>query len=149
MASADGSIPRLPPGSPCTREGWELFAKGATHLLTVWDLLHTAVFEEWAGHGSRAKLDHIISDLVSNCEEQWRARHDLHVDTLDVYLLECLGDFNIEFEDDTGVTVVSTMSACRRGGGEGVGLSGRRRALPLALHCCSSAAVPRVRCWRP
>lgn len=78
--------------------------------MNVWDLLHTAVVEEWGGHGSRAKLDHIIADLVNNCEEQWRGRHDLHIDTLDVYFLECLeGDFNIEFEDDEEVSVVSTM----------------------------------------
>lgn len=110
MASGEASIPKLPPGTPCPREGWELFAKGAAHVLTVWDLLHTAVLEEWGGHGSRSKLEHIIADLISNCEEQWRTRHDLHIDTLDVYLLECLeGDFNIEFEDDTEVTIVSTM----------------------------------------
>ena len=109
--SSSGSvIPRLPSGSPCTREGWELFTKGCAHLLNVWDLLHTAVVEEWGGHGSRAKLDHIIADLINNCEEQWRVRHDLHIDTLDVYFLECLeGDFNIEFEDDEEVSVVSTM----------------------------------------
>jgi pre-rRNA-processing protein TSR2 len=107
---ASDSIPRLPGSSSCSRDGWELFRKGASHILQSWDLIHTAVVEEWGGHGSRAKLDHILSDLVLNCEEQWRARHDLHIDTLDVYLLECLEkDFGIEFEDDNEVTAVSLL----------------------------------------
>jgi len=43
---------------------------------------------QWGGHGSRVKYEHIVDDLLLNAEEQWRAGHDLHVDTLDVYLLE-------------------------------------------------------------
>jgi hypothetical protein len=103
-------VPRLPATASCSRDGWELFVNGCTHILESWDLLHTAVVEEWGGRGSKAKLDHIISDLVLNSEEQWRHRHDLHVDTLDVYLLECLeGDFGVEFENDEEVTAVSEL----------------------------------------
>ncbi len=66
--------------------------------------------EEWGGRGSRRKLDHILSDLLTNCDDQWKARNDLHVDTLDVYLLECLeNDFGVEFENDEEVTVVSRL----------------------------------------
>jgi hypothetical protein len=46
--------------------------------------------------------------LLLNVEEQWREGNDLHVDSVDVYLLECLeADFNIDFENDTIVTEVS------------------------------------------
>jgi hypothetical protein len=59
-------------------------------------------------------------------EDQWREGNDLHADTLDVYFLECLeGDFNIDFEDDTGVTALSTVlqdlyRKCAAGNREGV-----------------------------
>jgi len=86
MASA--AIPKLPAGAPRPRDGWLLFADGAKYLLEKWELLHTAVVEEWGGKGSRAKFDRIVDDLLMNCEEQWRDGHDLHIDTLDVYLLE-------------------------------------------------------------
>jgi ribosomal protein L16 Arg81 hydroxylase len=32
-----------------------------------------------------------VDDLVANCQEQWREGHDLHLDTLDVYLIEVRG----------------------------------------------------------
>ena len=44
--------------------------------------------QEWGGRSSRAKYEHILADLLLNCEEQWREGNDLHLDTLDVYLLE-------------------------------------------------------------
>jgi hypothetical protein len=81
-------VPRLPPGCPRSKEGWALFAEGARFVLSKWELLHTAVAEEWGGHASRAKFDHIVSDLLLNCEDQWREGHDLHLDTLDEYLVE-------------------------------------------------------------
>jgi len=40
------AIPKLPPGAPRPKEGWELFAIGAEEVLTKWDLLATAVSEE-------------------------------------------------------------------------------------------------------
>ena len=56
------------------------------------------------------KFHRIVADLVANSEEQWNAGCDLHLDTLDVYLLDCLeGDFNVEFEDDRVVTAVSVL----------------------------------------
>ena len=65
---------------------------------------------QWGGRRSRAKFDHIVDDLVDNCHEQWREGNDVHLDTLDVYLLECLeADYNIDFEDDSEVTAVSTL----------------------------------------
>lgn len=104
---SSSAVPKLPPGAPRPRDGWALFADGARYLLEKWELLATAVVEEWGGKGSKAKFDRIVDDLLMNCEEQWRDGHDLHVDTLDVYLLECLeADFNIDFEDDTVVTQV-------------------------------------------
>lgn len=81
-------VPRLPPGCPRPKEGWALFAEGARFVLSKWELLHTAVAEEWGGHASRAKFDHIVDDLLLNCEDQWREGHDLHLDTLDEYLVE-------------------------------------------------------------
>lgn len=65
---------------------------------------------QWAGPATRSKYEHIIDDLMLNCNEQWSEGNDLHIDTLDVYLLECLeADFNVEFEDDAVVTEVSAV----------------------------------------
>ncbi len=73
---------------------WALFEAAAREILDKWDLLRTAVIEEWGGRSSRSKYDTIVDDLLMNVEEQWKAGHDLHLDTLDVYLLEvsCVGD---------------------------------------------------------
>ena len=85
-------VPKLPAGSSRPREGWQLFTEGVRFILEKWELLHTAVVEEWGGHGSKSKFDHIVEDLVLNCEDQWREGNDLHLDTLDVYLIEVRSD---------------------------------------------------------
>lgn len=65
---------------------------------------------QWGGRRSKAKAEHIADDLLMNCEEQWKEANDLHEDTLDLYLLDCFEqDFNLEFEDDSGVTEVSLI----------------------------------------
>ncbi len=65
---------------------------------------------QWGGPSSRSKLDHIMSDLFLNCREQWDAGHDLHLDTLDEYFVDCLTqDFNMDFEDDRVVTEASAV----------------------------------------
>ena len=43
---------------------------------------------QWGGRKSRDKYEHILEDLYMNAQEQWREGNDLHVDTLDVYLIE-------------------------------------------------------------
>ena len=45
-------------------------------------------FSQWGGRRSRSKFEHIVEDLRNNCHEQWKEAHDLHIDTLDVYLIE-------------------------------------------------------------
>jgi hypothetical protein len=51
-----------------------------------------------------------MSDLFLNCREQWDAGHDLHLDTLDEYFVDCLTqDFNMDFEDDRVVTEASAV----------------------------------------
>lgn len=72
---------------------WALFEAATREILDKWDLLRTAVIEEWGGRSSKAKYEVIVSDLLMNVEEQWKAGHDLHVDTLDVYLLEVSSTF--------------------------------------------------------
>ena len=80
--------PKLPAGSTRPKEGWQLFVEGSKFILEKWELLHTAVVEEWGGHSSKSKFENIVNDLIKNCEEQWRDGNDLHIDTLDVYLIE-------------------------------------------------------------
>jgi hypothetical protein len=65
---------------------------------------------QWGGPSSRAKFDSLLSDLLMNCREQWDDGRDVHVDTLDVFLLEALtDDFGVDFEDDRIVTEASVV----------------------------------------
>ena len=83
-------------------EGWALFERGARDALLYFDLFETAVIEQWGGPRSRDKFDRIVDDLVMNCREQWDLSNDLHVDTLDVFLIECLEtDFGVDFDEET------------------------------------------------
>jgi hypothetical protein len=54
----------------------------------------------------------MVDDLMMNLDEQWREGADVHEDTLDVYLIECLEQyFGVDFEDgaDAMVTEVSLL----------------------------------------
>ena len=83
-------------------EGWSIFERGARDALLFFDIFETAVTEQWGGPRSRDKFDRIVDDLVMNCREQWDLSNDLHVDTLDVYLIECLeSDFGVDFDEET------------------------------------------------
>lgn len=65
---------------------------------------------QWGGFKSKDKYDHIVDDLLLNCKDQWDEGNDLHIDSLDVYLIECLTeDFNVDFEDDEVVSEVSRL----------------------------------------
>jgi len=83
-------------------EGWAIFERGARDALLYFDIFETAVTEQWGGSRSRDKFDRIVDDLVMNCREQWDLSNDLHVDTLDVFLIECLEtDFGVDFDEET------------------------------------------------
>lgn len=83
-------------------EGWSIFERGARDALLFFDIFETAVTEQWGGPRSRDKFDRIVDDLVMNCREQWDLSNDLHVDTLDVFLIECLEtDFGVDFDEET------------------------------------------------
>ena len=83
-------------------EGWSIFERGARDALLFFDIFETAVTEQWGGPRSRDKFDRIVDDLVMNCREQWDLSNDLHVDTLDVFLIECLeSDFGVDFDEET------------------------------------------------
>ncbi len=93
-------------------EGWNLFSEASQVVLSRWDLTRTALAESWGGPKTREKYNRMVDDLMANCDEQWREGNDLHEDTLDVFLLECLEqDFNVDFEggDDSVVTEVSLI----------------------------------------
>lgn len=69
---------------------------------------------QWGGRSSRSKFEHIVDDLVTNCEDQWREGNDLHLDTLDVYLIEVRGKlpcFQVA-EPPVGVPVVPDALGC-------------------------------------
>lgn len=109
-AAAASRIPRLPPTSVRSKAGWAAFEDGIHTILTRWDLLKSAVLEEWGGPASKDKAVRITSDLLMNIVEQWRDGNDLHEDTLDDYFITCLeSDFNVDFEDDTCITQVSLV----------------------------------------
>ena len=93
-------------------EGWNLFSEATQVVLARWDLTRTALAERWGGVKSQAKYNLMVDDLMMNLDEQWREGNDVHEDTLDVYLLECLDSyFNVDFEggDDSVVTEVSLI----------------------------------------
>ena len=91
-------------------EGWNIFEHGARDALLSFDIFEVAIAEQWGGSRSREKFDKIVDDLLMNCKEQWDLSNDLHVDTLDVYLIECLeSDFNINFDEETDSDRVVTV----------------------------------------
>ncbi len=93
-------------------EGWNTFSEATQIVLAKWDLTRTAVAERWGGLKSKDKYNHMVDDLMLNLSEQWKDGNDVHEDTLDVYLLECLeAYFNVDFEggDDSVVTEVSLV----------------------------------------
>jgi hypothetical protein len=93
-------------------EGWNVFSEATQVVLSRWHLLRTAVSERWGGARSQSRYELLVDDLMTNLDEQWREGNDVHEDTLDVYLLECLTSyFNVDFEggDDSVVTEVSLV----------------------------------------
>jgi hypothetical protein len=111
-AATASRIPKLPAAVAAARSaaGWAYLQPCVREAFRHWDLTRTAVAEQWGGPKSREKLDHIVDDLLMNLKDQWDAGNDVHTDSVDVYLLECLEqDFGIDFEDDSVVTEVSVL----------------------------------------
>ena len=113
-AASVPAIPRMPPHVLGLRsaEGWNVFSEATQVVLSRWHLLRTAVSERWGGARSQSRYELLVDDLMTNLDEQWREGNDVHEDTLDVYLLECLTSyFNVDFEggDDSVVTEVSLV----------------------------------------
>lgn len=67
-----------------------------------WEVMRTALDEEWGGPRSRDKFEHILDDMWLNVGERWSGDGPaLHLDDIGDYIETCLGtDFNCEIDSD-------------------------------------------------
>ena len=94
-----------------TPAGFAAFTDALKTVLQRWDVLRTAVVEQWGGVRSGDKFSRVLDDLLANLDEQWREGNDVHEDTLDVYFIECLEEsFNVEFDEDSDDGWVTEVS---------------------------------------
>ena len=113
---------------------WAAFVESVTVVVRRWDVVATALDEEWGGPRSADKFEHMMDDMWLNLGERWGGGGPgLHLDDIGDYIETCLGtDFNCEIDPDE----VDKVGVC-------VCARGRVRAGPAVVFVCA-AQIGRV-----